>query len=74
MSKRQTLYVHRFNGSIVTATKSQAKRLPEEYEQVEFVDNEAGEPVMRLQLNGATVDISENGTQEVAVNGNANAI
>lgn len=74
MTKRKPIpYVHRFTGDIQVVTKSQAKHLSEDYSEVEFTTNEDGVRVMRLQLNGATVDVSEI-KQEVEINnGNRDA-
>lgn len=60
MTKRKLIpYVNRFTGDVQVVTKSQAKKLSEDYSEVEFTTNEDGVRVMRLQLNGATVDVSE---------------
>lgn len=53
------LYVHGRTGEIVTANKFQAVMLPKEYKKVRFTKNVKGERVMRIELNGATVDIVE---------------
>lgn len=71
MAKRQYLYAHEVTGDIIRATKQGAKKLPKEYKQIEFTTNEQGKKVMRMHLEGATVDISENETQEVSENGDA---
>jgi hypothetical protein len=75
MAKRkQDLYVNKFTGDIWRGTKKKARELGEDWTRIEFVDNEDGVPVMRMQLAGATVDVSENGQQEIEVqNGNAEA-
>lgn len=70
MKTRKNIYFHKVTGEIVKATKKQAKNLPEEYEKIEFVKNDAGVPVMRFKFNGATVDVSENNESEVAQDGN----
>lgn len=74
MTKRKLIpYVNRFTGDIQVVTKSQAKKLSEDYSEVEFTTNEDGVRVMRLQLNGATVDVSE-AKQEVEItDGNRDA-
>jgi hypothetical protein len=68
MAAKKIPYINRFNGEIVIATRQSAKRLNEDWEKIEFTENDQGKRVARLHLNGATVDISEN---EVAENGNA---
>lgn len=60
MTKRQYLYAHEVTGDIVRATKQSAKKLPKQYKQIEFTTNDQGKKVMRMHLEGATVDISEN--------------
>jgi hypothetical protein len=52
------------------ATKSQAKKLDKEWSEVQFVDNEKGERVMRFTFvdpkgNTATVDVKENGEKVI---------
>jgi hypothetical protein len=71
--RKPTLYVHETTGDIVTATKSQAKYLPDEYKKVEFTKNDEGTPVMRLRLKNATVDVSDNGSREVVSDGDGSA-
>jgi len=65
MAKRLIPYVNRFNGDVKVVTKSGAKKLSEDYTPVKFVQNQEGEAVMRFELEGATVDISENKTEAV---------
>ena len=65
MIKRTHLYFNKTTGSVVKATKSQAKKLPDDYQRIEFVKNSAGERVMRFKFDGATVDVSETGEKEV---------
>lgn len=65
MASKKIPYVNRFNGDVRIVTKKGAKKLSEDYSEVKFVKNEEGKPVMRLQLEGATVDVSENETSEV---------
>lgn len=72
MSKsKPDLYVHGRTGEIVTAHKFQAVMLPKEYRKVRFTKNSKGERVMRIELNGAIVDIQEN--KEAAINGNSHS-
>lgn len=58
-------YINRFNGDVKIVTKSQSRNLSEDYSKVEFIKNEKGERVMRLQLANATVDVLESETKEV---------
>ena len=60
MAKKQMVYVNRFNGDVKVVTKQSAKKLSEDYSKAEFVKNEQGTQVMRIHLEGATVDIAEN--------------
>lgn len=73
MAKKQYLYAHEKTGDIVRATKQSAKKLPKEFKEIEFTTNDQGKKVMRMHLEGATVDISENDTKEVTKNGDATA-
>lgn len=67
MAKRKYLYMNKHTGDIKQATKSQAKKMPDDWQLVEFTKNEQGKDVMRLKFNNATVDISER--EEVNDNG-----
>lgn len=60
MAKKKIPYVNRFTGDVKIVTKQSAKHLNEDYSPIKFVKNQEGIPVMRLELNGATVDVSEN--------------
>lgn len=66
------LFNNRFTGDIKRLTKSAGKKLSEDWSRIRIVTNDKGERVMRMELNGATVDISENETPEVVANGNTN--
>ena len=66
------VYVHRFTGDVKVLTKSQAKHLSEDWSRTEQIVNEHGERGMRIQIEGATVDILENKTVEVDTDGNGN--
>lgn len=63
MVKKLTPYINRFTGDVKIVNKSGAKKLGEEYGEVKFIKNEQGEPIMRFELEGATVDISESEAQ-----------
>lgn len=59
------------------ATKSQAKKLGNDWERIQFTKNQEGERVMRFKFTApdgtiATVDVQENGEKEVTVDGNGN--
>lgn len=69
MAARKIPFVHRFTGNVKIVTKQGAKKLNEDWSEVTFVKNEQGKPVMRLELNGATVDVSENEQEKVAKDG-----
>ena len=64
------VYVNRFTGDVKVVTKSQAKKLSEDYSPTEQIVNKDGERGMRIKLENATVDILENGKQEVTPDGN----
>lgn len=69
-TKRHELYVHQKTGEVIGATKSGAKKLSDDYKKVEFVTNDQGKQVARVKIEGATIDISERETKEVAGNVN----
>ena len=60
MKAAPKLYVHSMTGEIKRLRKHHAKNLSDAWTEIEFTKNQEGVPVMRLQLKGATVDISEN--------------
>lgn len=69
------LYFHQPTGEIMYATKAQAKKLNPEWHKVQFVKNDKGMDVMRFSFTDArgataTVDVSDNGTQEIDSDGN----
>ncbi len=53
------LYINRFTGNIIQVSMFQVATLNEDWSRIKFVKNKYGERVMRVELNGATVDISE---------------
>jgi hypothetical protein len=69
MAARKIPYVNKFNGNVLVVTKQEAKKLNEDWERVEFTTNQEGERVMRIHLNGATVDVSENKDQKAVIDG-----
>jgi hypothetical protein len=67
------LYNHRFTGDVVPMTKAEArKKLNEDWSRIKPVTNDKGERVLRMQLNGATVDISQRSVGAIE-NGNGNS-
>lgn len=72
MAARKIPYVNKFNGNVLVVTKQEAKKLNEDWERVEFTTNDQGKRVMRIHLNGATVDVSENEDKEVVLDGIGN--
>jgi hypothetical protein len=60
MPAKKIAYVHQFTGDVKVVTKQEGKKLSEDWQRVQFVKNEEGKQVMRIQLNGAVADISEN--------------
>lgn len=73
MAVRYKLFVHEKTGDIVRSTRQGAKKLPPEYKPIEVVKNEQGKTVMRLHLDGATVDIAETEVKKASENVNASA-
>lgn len=69
MPARKIPYLNKFNGNVLVVTKQEAKKLNEDWEKIEFTTNEEGKRVMRLHLNGATVDVSENEDEGAVING-----
>ncbi len=69
MATKRIPYLNKFSGQVVVVTKQHAKKLNEDWSEIRFVTNEAGNPVMRLELSGATVDVSENDQQPEVSNG-----
>jgi hypothetical protein len=69
MATKKTPYINRFTGNVVVVSKQHAKKLSEDYSEVEFVRNDKGKRVMRLQLENAVVDISENEDGEEVIDG-----
>ena len=62
------LFNNIFSGEVKPLTKAQGKLLNEDWSRIKPVINDKGQKVLRMQLNGATVDISENNAPEVAKN------
>ena len=69
MATKRIPYLNKFSGQVVVVTKQHAKKLNEDWSEIRFVTNEAGNPVMRLELAGATVDVSENDQEPEVSNG-----
>lgn len=67
MAKKLIPYVNRFTGDVKIVSKQGAKKLSEDFSRVEFVQNEQGKQVMRIQLEGATVDVAENEVEQTDV-------
>lgn len=59
MPAKKIPYVHEITGEVVITTRQGAKKLDKKWKPVEFTKNDKGEPVMRLQLKHAVVDISQ---------------
>lgn len=70
MAKKKLAYINRFTGVVEIVSKQSAKKLSEDFSPVEFVTNEDGKPVMRFELENATVDVMENEEpSEVVIDG-----
>lgn len=69
--------MHQPTGNIMRLTKKQAQQLNNEWSEVQFVENEKGERVMRFTFEQdgvtATVDVMPNGEKKVVVNGEPSA-
>ena len=55
-------------GDVLALTKAQGRELSEDWARIKPVINDKGQRVLRMQLNGATVDLAE---KDVPKNGNA---
>lgn len=60
MTKKKVAFVNRFTGEVKITSKQGGKKLTEDFSEVKFVKNQDNKPVMRFELEGATVDILEN--------------
>ena len=74
MANKKELYFNQRTGNVAQLTKAQAKRFSDEWHKIEFTTDEHGERVMRftfLDPSGAraTVTVSDNGKQEVSIDG-----
>lgn len=77
MSKKLVPHMHKVTGDIKLVSKREGKKLGKDYSAAKFTKNDKGEDVMRFEIDGgngvtAVVDISENGEQEVELDGNGN--
>ena len=69
MAARKITYVHKETGELKVLTRQSAKKLDDKWSKVEFLKNEDGVQVMRLKLEHATVDVSENQLKGEIVDG-----
>lgn len=70
MAKKQIVFMNKITGNIkVCRTKLEGQILGKDWVQIEFVKNDKGEPVMRVNFGPFIVDILENGEREVTPNG-----
>lgn len=69
MPAKKIPYLNKFTGEVLVVTKQKGKQLNEDWQKIEFTQNEDGKRVMRLHLHGATVDVSENEEKEVVKDG-----
>jgi rRNA processing protein Krr1/Pno1 len=53
------LYNNRFTGEVLPLTKQQGKKLSEDWSRVKPVINDKGQRVLRMKMEGGTVDIRE---------------
>jgi hypothetical protein len=53
------LYNNRFTGEVLPLTKQQGKKLSEDWSRIKPVINEKGQRVLRMKMQGATIDILE---------------
>lgn len=62
---KKRIFMHETTGSIKFVDKKDVSKLSGEWKRVQFVNNDKGEPVMRVNFGQFTMDVSENGTREV---------
>lgn len=73
MPKKKIIFMHKETGDIkFCRTKLEGQLLGKQWSQMQFVKNEKGEDVMRVNFGTFTMDVSPNGTREVVTNGNGN--
>lgn len=78
IQKRKRVYIHQKTGELIQATRGQARKLSDDYKEVEFGVDANGKPKARVRMTGVTMDISERAPDqpaalaEVAPNGNTN--
>lgn len=53
------LYNNRFTGEVLPLTKAQGKKLSEDWSRIKPAINEKGQKVLRMKMEGGTVDILE---------------
>ena len=53
------LYNNRFTGEVLPLTKQQGKKLSEDWSRIKPAINEKGQKVLRMKMQGATIDILE---------------
>lgn len=53
------LYNNRFTGEVLPLTKQQGKKLSEDWSRIKPAINDKGQRVLRMKMEGATVDILE---------------
>lgn len=64
------LYNNRFTGEVLPLTKAQGKKLSEDWSRIKPATNDKGQRVLRMKMEGGTVDILET---EVSKDGNPGA-
>lgn len=57
--------MHKTTGDIKFVSKSDGKKLDEDWARLKFTTNAEGKKVMRVNFGAFTMDVLENGTREV---------
>lgn len=69
--KQQIVFMHKESGNIkICRTVLEGQLLGDEWTQIQFTKNQAGERVMRFRFDQFTIDILPNGEREVVDDGN----
>lgn len=73
MAKKQIVYMHKTSGDIkICRTELEGQLLGKEWAKIQFVKNDKGQAVMRVNFGAFTMDVSETGERTVS-NGDKNA-
>lgn len=72
-SDQKYLFNNRHTGEVLALSKIGGSLLGKDWSEIKPAINAKGERVLRMELNGATVDISENTGSKVVIDGISDA-